>query len=141
MIETTKFCRNCWNLLKNVNNNTKYASDCVGSTLFDKNIIRIMFLPVEKKWENIGKTISKNSRNNLLIFPLVSNEKEKTLVSNYNHFCVLECPSGTFDIRRTCSLFNQWCNDSDAVNGCLDCLYCDDNDRSRNKCPECISSK
>ena len=47
------------------------------------------------------------------------------------------CPQGTFDIERTCSQLGEWCEDSDARDGCIGCAHCDLSDRESGKCPEC----
>jgi len=49
------------------------------------------------------------------------------------------CPFPTFDIGRTCSQAGTFCNDNEAVNGCLGCHRCALFDRQSGLCPECAS--
>lgn len=52
---------------------------------------------------------------------------------------VLEaCPSGTFDIRKTCEENTSWCHETEgAIDGCLDCKQCP----SLASCPTCAPDR
>jgi len=48
-----------------------------------------------------------------------------------------ECEYGFFNIERTCEYYGSFCEDPDAIDGCLDCSHCDESDRMMGQCPEC----